>query len=568
MQRNLPTLSNKQFDVLVIGGGIYGACVAWEAQSRGLSVALVEKSDFASATSANSLKIIHGGLRYLQNLDIKRMRESIAERSTLMHIAPHLVHPLPVLLPIYGHGFKGKEVMFAALTINDLVSFNRNRRLDAQKHIPRGRIISRKACLELTPGIEHDGLTGAAVFYDAQVYNSERLVLSFIHSAVKSGATIANYVEVVEYLKNGSQIYGVRAEDKLSGERFDIRAKVVVNTVGPWSNSLRLRLNPNQPKAHIRFAKAINVITRSLFDTYAVGLSNRSSAIRSGNALHKERRFYFIAPWRNHSIIGTDYIPCDDSPDAFKITEADVERFISKFNGVYPAANLTREDVTFVHGGLLPITGVDDKTGAVRLLKHYQIYDHRQEGLQGLVTVTGVKYTTARNVAERIVDKITDVLEKKISPSVSAKTPLHDGHISDFSNFLQHALTKHQAEFTPQTIQRLIYNYGSSYAAVLQHLEKLDTPYSDEDILRAEIQYAVQEEMALKLTDVILRRTELGTIGYPGDQKLRLCADFMGRMLGWTEARISQEMQDAKSAFWRWENVDDRANELAAAVIQ
>ena len=213
MERDPSKLQRNKYDLLVIGGGIYGACVTWDAALRGLSVALVEKGDFASATSANSLKIIHGGLRYLQHGDFKRMRESIRERRTLMEIAPHLVHPLPVLIPTFGHGMQGREVLSLALMINDLIGFDRNRLDDPEKHICRGRVISRRECLELLPGIHKKDLTGGAIFHDAQVYNSERLVLSFIRSAEKAGAELANYVEVTGFIQNSSRHSLVNSRD-------------------------------------------------------------------------------------------------------------------------------------------------------------------------------------------------------------------------------------------------------------------------------------------------------------------------------------------------------------------
>ena len=173
MIRNLSQLQGRKFDVLVVGGGIYGVCTAWDAALRGLSVALVEKGDFGSATSSNSLKIIHGGLRYLQHADLKRVRESTAERRTLMRIAPHLVHPMPCLMPTYGHALKGKEAMAVALFLNDLVCFDRNGLSDPQKHIPRGRVISKKECMSLIPGVNERELSGGALWYDCQLYNSE-----------------------------------------------------------------------------------------------------------------------------------------------------------------------------------------------------------------------------------------------------------------------------------------------------------------------------------------------------------------------------------------------------------
>src|ERR671930_1078023 len=186
MQRDLNRLATDAYDVLIIGGGIYGVCVAWDAALRGLSVALVERGDFGHATSSNSLRVIHGGLRYLQYGDLHRLRQSIQERTVFMRIAPHLVHPLPFFIPTYGHAMRGKEILALALRINDLIGFNRNRLEDPQKYLPPGRIISREECLRLFPGIEKKELTGGAIVYDCQLFSSERLILSFARSANKA----------------------------------------------------------------------------------------------------------------------------------------------------------------------------------------------------------------------------------------------------------------------------------------------------------------------------------------------------------------------------------------------
>ncbi|KAF5425645.1 MAG: glycerol-3-phosphate dehydrogenase, partial [Candidatus Methanomarinus sp.] len=190
MERDITRLSKKKYDVLIIGAGIYGAATAWDAASRGLSVALLDKNDFGSKTSFNSQKIIHGGLRYLQHGDFKRVRESACERTSLMRIAPHLVHPMPCLIPIYGQTMR--FIMPLALKTFDLFSYDRNTLKDPQKHIPNSRIVSKAECMQLIPGLMEDGLTGGSIWYDAQAYNTERLVLSFIRSAEKAGADVAN----------------------------------------------------------------------------------------------------------------------------------------------------------------------------------------------------------------------------------------------------------------------------------------------------------------------------------------------------------------------------------------
>jgi len=541
------------YDLLIIGGGIYGACVAWDASLRGLSVALVEKSDFGSATSANSLKIIHGGLRYLQHADFRRMRESIRERTTLMRIAPHLVHPLPVLIPTYGHGMRGKEVLSVALVVNDLVSFDRNRLDDPQKHIPRGRTISRRECLQLLPGIPEQGLTGGAIFYDAQVYNSERFTLSFLRPAAKAGAHLANYVEVTGFLQEGDRVTGVEAKDLLTGDRFDIRAKMVLNICGPWVNHVLGLLNGRRPQPGVRCAKAINLMTRRLFHTYAVGVLGQNGYRDADAVISKGSRFLFITPWRGQSLIGTAYTVYNEDPDDFKVTEKDVQNLLNEINQACPSASLKREEISFVHGGLVPMSETDRETGYVQLAKHYQIHDHRNEGVKGLLSVVGVKYTTARHVAERVIDLVFEMRGQKPPRSTSSITPLHGGQIERFETFLHTEIGKRPYGLDEEAIRRLIYNYGSAYPEVLRYLDRdVHGGQKRTDrlaVLEAEILHGVHEEMAQKLTDVVFCRTELGTAGHPGDDILRFCAEVMGTELGWSEARIRRELQEVNEVF-------------------
>ncbi len=547
MERNLTKLTNKVHDLVVVGGGIYGATLAWEASLRGLSVALLEKGDFGAATSANSLKTIHGGLRYLQNADFKRMRESIHERTTLMKIAPHLIHPLPVLVPTYGHGLKGKEVLSVALAINDLVSFDRNRLPDSQKHIPNGRVISKQECLELLPDIPTKGLTGGAIFYDAQVYNSERLNISFLRSAYQKGVSLANYLEVNGFIQNDNRISGVTATDRLTGNKLDIRGQTVINTCGAWVNKI-IGMANHQERSPFGLAKAMNLVTtRPLFEKYAVGISSKNSSVDPDVVINKGSRFFFIAPWRGGSIIGTEYAVYSQDPDDFQITEDDINQFITAINQAYPGAKLNREEISFVHGGMLPTTNVNPKTGEPVLAKHYQIFDHSQTGLLGLISVVGVKYTTARDVAEKVVNYLFKSLGKKSPKSVSSVTTIYGGEIENFNAFLQNAILENKSKgLTESTIRRLVYNYGSAYPEVINYL---DNPESELAVIKAEIFYAIHQEMAHKLSDVILRRTELGSAGYPGDEIIQFCAEVMSKELDWNSEKLQQEVQEIKNIF-------------------
>ena len=536
MQRNLQALSNQAFDLLVLGGGIQGACIAWEAVLRGLSVALIDQSDFGSATSANSLKIIHGGLRYLQTADLSRMRQSIRERQTLMRIAPHLVHPLPILVPTYGHGLKGREAMFVALKLNDLISCDRNQGLnDPQKHIPPGQVISRQYCQQLVPGIVTQDLTGAATFHDAQVYNSERLTLGFIKSAAQQGAAVANYVKAVGFLQTDDQIQGVIAQDQLTDERFEIRARAVVNTTGPWLNQL-LGLLP-KPPAHQSFAKAVNVVLRRpLLETpYAIAFKSSPGPAVAKRGQQKARML-FVVPWRGTSMLGTLYSVCSQAADSWQVDEVEINTLLQQINQAYPPAQLTRDDVAFVHGGLLPQTEISS-SGEPLLAKRYCIRDHAAQGYRGLWSVTGVKYTTSRDVAQKVVDRLLGTWGQTASPSQSITTPLVDGAIDNIEELVQTA-SKEFVHLDSQRVRSLVYNYGTAYGEVLSG----EIQDANQAIV-AQVHYAVRVEMAKTLKDVILRRTELGSAGLPDLATIRLCGNIMAEELNWTHRQTQTEIQ-------------------------
>ena len=242
IKRNLSSLADREFDVVVIGGGIFGACAAWDAALRGLSVALIERRDFGSGASANSFKMVHGGIRYLQHADVYRIRESSRERNALLRIAPHLVSPLPVMIPTYGHGREGKELLSAGMRLYDFVTLDRNKGLDdPDRRIPRCRMLSRGECLSTLPGLDAKGLTGGALFHDGQVHNTPRLVLAFLQSAASEGAVVANYIEATALLRAGDSVTGVRARDTLTDDTLEVRARVVLNCSGPWAERLLAR---------------------------------------------------------------------------------------------------------------------------------------------------------------------------------------------------------------------------------------------------------------------------------------------------------------------------------------
>jgi len=550
MKRQIKQLTDRTFDLLVIGGGIYGATIAWEAVLRGLSVALIDQSDFGSKTSANSLKIVHGGLRYLQQLDVKRMRESIRERRTYLKIAPHLVHPLPCVMPTYGHMIKGPEVMRAGLMMNDIISADRNRLEDPEKMIPAGRILSRAECLAMVPGIESKRVNGAAFWTDAQIFNTERFNLSFILSAVNQGAEAANYIQAVDYLKRGNRVEGVTARDLISGEKLDIPAKMVVNAAGGWVNTLQ----PGQQEPHIQLSTAMNlVVNRKMLDGCAAGISTTFQYKTSAGNTEQSSRVLFMTPWRDVTVIGTYHKPYQNSPDAMKINRQEIDDFRNEINRGYPGDPVQRNEISYAYKGFLPMDGLHKKTGEVVLTKHYHIYDYKKDHIEGLITVSGVKYTTARDVAVKVVDRVFGKLGTNGSKSVSHQRRLMGGQIDNFSTFLKETVAAKPPSLSDKTMHHLAYTYGSMTRDILAYGmrddEMLKLVDGSEEVIRAEIVHAVREEAAQTLSDVILRRTDMGSAGYPGDDILPACARLMGQELGWNKDKINHEISAVKQMY-------------------
>jgi glycerol-3-phosphate dehydrogenase len=553
MERNVLALTQKVYDLVIIGGGIFGSCIAWDATRRGLSVALLEKGDFAHATSANCFKIVHGGFRYLQHADLYRIRESSRERNILLRIAPHLVYPLPIVIPTYGHGMQSKAILQAALWVYSLITFDRNQGLqDATRRIPRGHAISRAEMLKLFPGLRQEGLTGAAVFYDGQMYSPPRLALSFLRAAVNAGADVVNYSEATHFLQSHGRILGVKARDVLTGDGLEVRGRVVLNAAGPWvekllNDSMGLALKP--PFSYSRDAYLI--VKRRFTDTYALAVPGKSKDPDA--LLSRGNRHLFIVPWNNYTLVGVWHRVYRGSPDQVSVAEADLQTFIDEVNDAYPPLKLTLDDISMSNAGLVLFGENTQLTGDLSFGKRSAIVDHVEEHrLEGLISVIGVRYTTARGIAEKAVDLVFKKLGYRAPACLTAVTPVHGGHIEHFERFFARALRARRADLGDDVLRALVHNYGSEYQNVLRYAE--GNPLWAEtlgatNVLKAEVVHAVREEMAQKLTDVVFRRTALGVGGDPGEPALRSCAEMMGATLGWDESRIHQEFAAVQAAF-------------------
>lgn len=501
MTRDLAALTGRTYDLIVVGGGIYGICAAREAARRGLSACLLERGDFAGETSANSLRIIHGGLRYLQHGDLRRMRQSIGERRLLQRLAPRLVRPLPCLMPTYGHGLKGPELLRVALALNDLVGFDRNAGLNPAEQLPRGRVLSPSELLRLLPGVPREGLSGGAAWYDCQVTSSERLALAFLQSGIAAGATAANYVEAAGVLQDQGRVVGVRAVDQLTGAELEVRGRAVLNAAGPWADQLLSRAGVRAGPPRFLPSKAFNLLLRRpLFDRYAVGLAGRWKFEDQDAIVQKGAQLFFVVPWRGGCLVGTRHLR-SAGPGDLDVTDADVAQFLADIDQACPGAELGPDDVLAVYSGLLP-EARSHAGPEVQLQKHPSFRDHREDGLAGLYTVVGVKWTTAREVGVRTISWLAE----RIAPA--AVRPV------------------------PET-------------APLPGAEP-DGPATPERVRRA-----VRDEMAQRLGDVVFRRTTLGAEGHPGAEALERCADLIAAELGWSPARRQAELADTESEFHR-----------------
>ncbi len=548
MKRDISQLKNHPFEAIVIGGGIHGATIFHQLAAAGLRVALIEKGDFGSGTSANSLKILHSGLRYLQHLNFRRIRESIRSRKYFMQMAPHLIRPMPCIMPTYGLGIEGKPVMAIALALFDILSCDRNQGAPTRNRVGRGRVLSRRECLKIGPGIKSEGLTGAALWYDDLIINTERMTLTFIKEAMRYNALCANYLQVDKIVITDKQVRGVQVTDQQEGGTFVVQSPLIINAAGPWLEEIQ-RKSLQFPTTE-DLAKAVNIVVdKALFPGYGVGLAGTSDYVDQDAAVKRGKRLFFFAPWQDKTIIGTTYKYTANGDGGRTVTEEDIDELLGEVNSIYPPARLTRHDVVFSHAGLVPAhrpQTQDRDKAAPQVVKHSQVIDHEwQDGLRGLMTIEGVKYTTAPAIAR-------DVKHLLVAKNIISR----DRGIGGC-----HPAVGRPHSFTEQ---ELINTYGQR----LPHIEQIYGPDSvdvfrimaeDEmargylrvtpPLLKAEVLHFVREEMALKLTDVILRRSDCGTNGCPTRLELQEIAGVMARELGWDTTTINREVDGVLNCY-------------------
>lgn len=572
MKRDLKAMAGETFDLLIVGGGVTGASIAWDASLRGLSVALVERHDFGHATTAASSKLIHGGLRYLQNFELGLVRESLRERRLWLQNAPHMVYPLTFVLPTKGLGLRGRTLLNIGLTLYDWLAFDRNRLDDPDQHIPAHQNLSREEAVALEPGLESTGLTGAMMYTDCQMHYPERLNLELLLGAAEHGAQMANHAEVTDFLKQGEptggaadgseggsasgrapRILGVRVRDTISGETHEIRGRVVVNASGPWADVMMGKITGHGSPRRLIRSKGIHLITHNLTRGHAIA----AAAPGGGH--------FFILPWRGHSILGTTDTIYEGDPDSFGVTETDIREFLDLVNTGYPAANLKRDDVLHFYGGMRPLvdrqTKVDvgAEAGDEKNAESYtasraaEVYDHEAEGgSPGAISSIGGKWTTSRHLAEQVIDL---VFEKLARPKVDATTenrPTYGGDVGRYADF-ERAAINNRGSLTEAQALNLARNYGSRMTDVTrlagQSAEFAESICDSRPTIAAEVVHGARAEMAMTLEDVLFRRTGIGTLGNPGEAALNKVARLMAAELDWDEAEERRQIDFALKKF-------------------
>ena len=388
--RNPGEAAGDIYDLIIVGGGVYGTMLLLEAQKSGLKSLLLEKMDFGAATSFNSLRIVHGGLRYLQTMDFPRIRESVRERRWFLRTFPDLVYPLSCLMPLYGSGLKRPHIFRMALHANDLFSHDRNRGVPRNRWLEAGDVIGPEETKQAFPQVDCSGLKGAAIWYDAAMPDSHRIIIEVIRWASELGGTALNYVSVDNVLESRGRVAGVVAVDTAADITYEYQGKSVVNAAGPWSQKFASRAHADIPGLFTSSVAWNVLFSRPAVSRHALAVAPKRN----------KSQIYFIHPWKDKLLIGTGHASADNVRDKPHPTPEQLVTFIQDINQAIPGLDLTEDEILTVLAGQLPVL----RANSIRLAAREQIVDHsRMGGPEGLYSVSGVKFTTSRLVAEKTI---------------------------------------------------------------------------------------------------------------------------------------------------------------------
>jgi glycerol-3-phosphate dehydrogenase len=488
IHRDVASAAAEKFDLIIVGGGIYGVMLALEAGQRGQHALLLEKGDFGGATSLNHLRTIHGGLRYLQSLDLPRFFESVGERRWFLANFPALVQVLPCLMPLYGRGLKRPQIMAPALLLNDFLGLARNRGVSVPKRLPPGRMVSRASVIRAFPQVDRRGLQASASWYDAAAPEHQRLLMEILRWACSLGAAALNYVQAESLLLRNNQVRGVLARDMETGQHHEFRSPAVINAAGPWCRQLAQKFDRDYPRLFPRELLLFNILfKRKALSEYALALTPPG----------RQDHTYFIHNWKGRLLAGTAEIPVAGKTENPWPEPEQIAEFIFDMNQAVPDLALGEADIEHIYAGILPA----GENGT--LARREAIISHRdQGGPEGLFSVSGVKYTTSRLVAEKTMGRVFPGRSrgKPLAPPVEANS------------------------------QRWCYAYDWM-------------PGANDQAALASLKALAEEEAVVHLDDLIFRRTGLGE----NRRRVHDLAPRLRPLFPWTDLRWQQEIERLKS---------------------
>jgi len=535
MIRNLDLLSGRTFDVLVVGGGIHGLAVAYDAAQRGYSTALVERGDFGSGISFNHAKTVHGGLRSLQTGDVAKARFSMGERRAMARIAPHLVEPLAFMMATTRKITRSTWALRAGFLLDATIGYDRNAGVLPRLRLQAGRVVPRAAYEQAFGDNATAGATGGAVWHDYHMAESDRITIGFAQGAAAHGAVLANYVAAIAPRRTGARIAGMEVRDVVTGRTFEVAARVTVNAAGahtrPFMEAFGAR--PSYP-----LLKAMNVVTSRPAGPMGLG------APTSGG------RLLLIMPWHGRMLIGTSHSDEAAQPHESGVGPAELAAFVDEINSAFPALRLTADEVTLVHRGVVPAE--PNRAGVLGLMGHHRIHDHAGDGVEGAVSVVGVSFTTGRGVGEQVVNLIGRKLDGRERPCRTGTTRLPGAGFDDVAAEQARARAATTGLWAAEVADALVLTHGTAWsevAALAREDGTLAGVLPGTTVPAAVLAHAIRHEMALTLGDVVLRRTNLGSAGHPGDAVVDAAASVMARLQGWDDARRADESA-ALTAFY------------------
>ena len=529
-------LARESFDVVIIGGGINGAAIARDASLRGLAVALIERDDYAAGTSSRSSRLIHGGVRYLEHGYLHLVFEASRERRVLLRTAPHLVRPLTFTWPVYRSARLPRWKILAGLWLYDLLALFRNVKNHAR--------LSPQDVLDREPALERAGLTGGALYYDART-NDTRLTLANVIDAADVGATVLNHANVTGLVRDGARAAGVTVHDALGGTTLTVRARCVVNAAGPWSDEVR-RWDEPEHGARVRGTKGAHV------EVPRDRIGNRDAVTLVSPV---DGRVMFVLPSGRHTIIGTTDTDTTMSPEQVRATEDDVDYLLRSANGCFPTAKLVRADVISAWAGIRPLIA-SGNTGAPASASREHAINVSETGV---VSISGGKLTTYRAMSAQVVDTVERAIGRRPTRCTTGTRPLPGGDFANLGDVERDAArTVGDVEVSAQ----LVATYGTHWREVWAHAESDRTlaarlvPHLP--VIGVQVVYAVLNEGACTLADVLVRRTHLAfELRDQARAIAPLVANLIAPHLGWTPAGVSAAVRE-------WEREAERLFAIVA----